>query len=201
MKVVEVFASIQGEGKFIGEPTVFVRLAGCNMRCHWCDTKDSWEGGEDSSVEEVVGKVRSHGLDAVCITGGEPLLQADELLKLVRALKEDGRWITLETNGSIYDVAVFREVDHVACDMKPPSSGEKSDETILPRLRPCDYVKVVVADEEDLDYAKGIIEKSPVEVFLQPADASKLAWLAGRVLGEKINARVLPQLHKIIGVK
>jgi len=196
MKVVEVFASIQGEGRFIGEPTVFVRLAGCNMRCRWCDTKDSWRGGVEKSVEEVAGEVRSHGLDAVCITGGEPLLQADELLKLVRVLKEDGCCITLETNGSIYDAAVFREVDHVACDMKPPSSGEKSDETILPRLRACDYVKVVVADDGDFEYAKKI-----VEVYLQPADASKLAWLAGRVLEEKINARVLPQLHKIIGVK
>jgi 7-carboxy-7-deazaguanine synthase len=201
MKVVEVFASIQGEGKFIGEPTVFVRLAGCNMRCTWCDTKESWEGGEETSVDDVVKKVRSHGLDAVCITGGEPLLQADELLKLLRILRDEEYKIIIETNGSIYDIAVFNEVDHVACDMKPPSSGEKSDERILTRLRPCDYVKVVVADEGDLEYAKEMVGKSPVEVFLQPADSGKLRWLAERVLEERIPARVLPQLHKVIGVK
>lgn len=201
MKVSEIFESIQGEGRCIGEPQVFVRLSGCNMRCTWCDTKYAWEGGKENSVQEVVDVVKSYKLNSVCITGGEPLLQADELLALIRALKDDDIKILLETNGSIYDIQVFNEVDHVALDLKPPSSGEKSVEFILSRLRPCDYVKVVVADDEDFMYAKKIIGKSGVEVFLQPSDKGKFTWLADKVLEEKLNVRVLPQLHKVMGIK
>jgi organic radical activating enzyme len=129
------------------------------------------------------------------------MLQKKEVLALVRVLKKKKHRIVLETNGSIYDKAVFSAVDAVACDMKPPSSGEKSDERILAKLSPKDYVKVVVADGRDLEYAKKIAEKSRVEVFLQPADVGKIGWLAKEVLKQKIDARALPQLHKIIGVK
>lgn len=201
MKVIEVFASIQGEGRFVGRLTVFVRLAECNMRCSWCDTKRSWGGGVERTVDEVAAEVESYGITDVCITGGEPMLQKGELIALVKKLRAKKYRITLETNGSIFDKAVFAAVDSVACDMKPPSSGEKSDEKILAKLQPKDYVKVVVADERDLAYAKKIAEKSKVEVFLQPADAGKIGWLAKEVLKRKINARALPQLHKIIGVK
>lgn len=168
---------------------------------HNCDTKYAWEGGKENSVQEVVDVVKSYKLNSVCITGGEPLLQADELLALIRALKDDDIKILLETNGSIYDIQVFNEVDYVALDLKPPSSGEKSDEFILSRLRSCDYVKVVVDDDEDFAYAKKIICKSGVEVFLQPSDKVKFTWLADKVLEDKLNVRVLPQLHKVMGIK
>ncbi|MFH1788420.1 MAG: 7-carboxy-7-deazaguanine synthase QueE [Candidatus Altiarchaeota archaeon] len=201
MKVAEIFASIQGEGRFIGEPQVFVRMSGCNMRCTWCDTKYAWEAGRENSVEEIIGVAESYGLKSVCITGGEPLLQAEELLALIRTLKDDGYKILLETNGSIYDIQVFNEVDHVALDMKPPSSGEKSDEMILSRLRPCDYIKIVVDSGEDFEFAKKIIGKSGVEVFLQPSETAKFKWLADKVLEEKLNVKILPQLHKVMGFK
>lgn len=201
MKVVEVFASIQGEGRFIGEPTCFVRLAGCNMRCSWCDTKKSWIGGEEKSVQEVAAEAESYGMSPVCLTGGEPMLQKEELIELIKKLRRKNHKLVLETNGSLYDRRVFEAVDHVACDMKPPSSGERSDESILGRLRPADYVKVVVAGDEDLFYAKKIASLSPVEVFLQPDEPAKLNWLAGKVLEEGLRVRVLPQLHKMAGVK
>lgn len=201
MKVSEIFESIQGEGRFIGEPTVFVRLAGCNMRCSWCDTKYSWEGGDENSVDKVVDIVKSYGIGTLCITGGEPLLQADEVLELVRALKKDGMKIILETNGSLYDIQLFNEVDHVSLDVKPPSSGEESDELIISRLRPLDYVKVVVADDSDFEYAKMIVAQSGVSVFLQPSDSKNYKWLADKVLEAKLPAQVLPQLHKLVGMK
>jgi len=201
MKVTEIFSSIQGEGRFVGEPTVFVRLAGCNMMCTFCDTKYAWEGGEDKSIEDVVKEVEEHGIPSVCITGGEPMLQKEEVSALVGVLKSRGYKLVLETNGSIYDEEVFSSVDSVALDMKPPSSGEKSDESILDKLDSEDYVKVVVADEADLEYAKKITGKTQVQVYLQPADTKKLNWLAEKVMKEKISARVLPQLHKLMGLK
>jgi len=200
MKVIEVFSSIQGEGRFIGSPTVFVRLAGCNMRCSWCDTKDSWGEGEEKSIDELVSEVLSYNFKNICITGGEPMLQKEELLGLIKKLKSNGCSILLETNGSLYDKEIFTLVDSVALDMKPPSSGEKSDYTILDKLGGEDFVKVVVSDESDFEFAKEIISKSPVEVYLQPTDSSKLGWLTEKALNEKLSARVLPQLHKILGV-
>jgi 7-carboxy-7-deazaguanine synthase len=155
----------------------------------------------EKSVGELVSEVLSHKIGVVCVTGGEPMLQRRELSELAAKLEERGCRIVLETNGSLYDKKVFGLVDAVACDMKPPSSGEKSDEKILAKLRPKDYVKVVVADEVDFAYARKIAAKSPVEVFLQPAAEGKLKWLARKALKEKIGARVLPQLHKIMGVK
>jgi len=201
MKLIEVFNSIQGEGRFIGEPTTFVRLAGCNMRCSWCDTKESWGDGEEKTVENILKKVEASGIKNVCVTGGEPLLQKDELLELMNKLKNLKLKVTLETNGSLHDAEVFALADSVACDMKPPSSGEKSDESILGKLEPKDFVKIVVADDADLQFAEKIITKSKAEVFLQPAEAGKLKWLAQQTLERKLRARVLPQLHKIIKVK
>ncbi|MFH1835938.1 MAG: 7-carboxy-7-deazaguanine synthase QueE [Methanobacteriota archaeon] len=201
MKIIEIFASIQGEGRFIGEPQAFVRMAGCNMRCSWCDTPESWGEGRQMSVEDIVGELEGKQIKTVCITGGEPLLQVDELRKLIQALKEKEYKIILETNGSIYDEEVFSSVDSVALDLKPPSSKEESDESIMGKLKASDYVKVVVADDTDLAYAKKIIDKASVEVYLQPDKLEKINWLIEKALEAKLGGRVLPQLHKIIGVK
>jgi len=201
MKIIEIFESIQGEGRFIGEPQAFVRMAGCNMRCSWCDTPESWGEGREMSVEDIMGEVEGKQIKTVCITGGEPLLQVDELRKLIQALKEKKYKIILETNGSIYDEEVFSSVDSVALDLKPPSSKEESDESIMGKLKASDYVKVVVADDTDLAYAKKIIDKAPVEVYLQPDKLEKINWLIEKALEAKLEGRVLPQLHKIIGVK
>ncbi|HHQ45091.1 MAG TPA: 7-carboxy-7-deazaguanine synthase QueE, partial [Candidatus Altiarchaeales archaeon] len=79
MKTIEIFSSIQGEGKFMGIPQVFIRLAGCNLSCSWCDTPQSKGGGKEMSVETVVSEVELLGIKSVCITGGEPLLQVDDV--------------------------------------------------------------------------------------------------------------------------
>ena len=79
MKIVETFVSLQGEGIRQGMPCFFVRLAGCNLNCSWCDTPASLAEGTEMSVEEVIGKIAESGLQYVCITGGEPLLQKEEV--------------------------------------------------------------------------------------------------------------------------
>jgi 7-carboxy-7-deazaguanine synthase len=201
MKVIEVFASIQGEGRYIGKPAVFIRLAGCNLRCVWCDTRYALFGGTDVDVNEVVELVNEQNISLVCITGGEPMLQVKEVRELVKHLKDVGYEVILETNGTIYDKWIFENVDCVSMDMKPPSSGMKSSMEILKKLKEKDQVKVVIADDKDYEFAKEILKKTSVEVILQPLGGVNLKQMAEKVVEDRVDVRVLPQLHKIIGVK
>lgn len=201
MRVAEIFASIQGEGRYIGRPQVFVRLTGCNLRCSWCDTKRAYKGGREMTVAEVIRKVGAYGIESVCVTGGEPMLQKEEVLKLAQGLKRRGCEVVLETNGTLYDRRLFRLVDCVSMDMKPPSSGEESDWGILARLGAKDQAKVVVADGGDLRFARQVIAKSPAEVTLQPAGGTAYGPLAKSALKLRLKARVLPQLHKREGLR
>jgi len=201
MKVGEIFSSIQGEGRFIGLPQVFVRLSGCNLRCDWCDTKEWWDKGTEMEVSQIIGKVRSFGIKSVCVTGGEPMLQADELLTLLNSLKKLSYFILLETNGTLYDKDIFDLADCVDLDIKPPSSGQESDPGIIQKLSQKDYVKIVIADEADYIFAQGVAEQSPIEVFFQPEGGVSGGWLSKRALKDRLDVRVMPQLHKIWDLK
>ena len=118
MKVCEIFYSIEGEGIEIGRLEVFVRLSGCNLRCKWCDTKYAWEEGKEMSVDEVIKEIKKYPCKSVSITGGEPLLQREEVFELVKKLKEMGYWIQINTNGTIFDERIFRLVDLITMDCK-----------------------------------------------------------------------------------
>ena len=207
MRICEIFTSIQGEGKWVGIPQVFVRLSGCNLRCRWCDTPSAleYESGKEMSVSEVVEQVEREGkeLKSVCITGGEPLLQLEEVKELVKQLRLKGYSILLETNGTIGDKKLFSEVECVSMDIKTPSSGEKSDLTLLSLLSTKDQVKLVIEDEKDYTYAKKILKKivPEIEIIFQPQGIERAQWLARKVLEDKLQVRVLPQLHKILGMR
>ncbi|MBL6975548.1 MAG: radical SAM protein [Deltaproteobacteria bacterium] len=114
MLVSEIFESIQGESTRCGEPTVFVRLAGCNLDCHWCDTRHARDGGMDMTAEDVLERALAPGIGQVCVTGGEPLFQADTP-DLLEALLTADRTTVLMTNGSLpmdrVPEAVFKVVD------------------------------------------------------------------------------------------
>ena len=103
MRVSEIFYSLQGEGFLAGVPSVFIRLAGCPLRCRWCDTKYAWDAtaGDDSSVAEIVRAVKKWPCRHIVVTGGEPMIDA-ELPKLTRGLKAAGKHITIETAGIAY---------------------------------------------------------------------------------------------------
>ena len=200
MKIIESFRSIQGEGKYIGVPTYFIRSSGCNLRCSWCDTSYAFDGGKDMSLEEIVALTESDY--HVSITGGEPMIQP-EFLELVDMLLDDGKFITVETNGSI-DVSSIagRENVMISMDVKCPSS-KMTDKMILDNIRLLeekDQVKFVIADEKDLDFAiKTIDQYEPkAEVIFGAVGGLNLKYLAEEVVRRKLNVRVLPQLHKII---
>src|SRR2546423_3241672 len=103
MKVSEIFYSIQGEGKLVGVPSVFVRASGCNLRCTWCDTPyASWDPeGEDMPLDEIVRRVLSFDAQHVVLTGGEPMIMP-EIAQLCAALKAAGRHLTMETAATVY---------------------------------------------------------------------------------------------------
>ncbi|WP_421909150.1 7-carboxy-7-deazaguanine synthase QueE [Methanolacinia petrolearia] len=203
MKVFEIFPSIQGEGPYQGIPSAFIRLSGCNLRCRWCDTPKTQDGssGEEMTVDEVFGQVKKLGLSHVCITGGEPLIQQDELLSLLKDLHEDGYIVEIETNGTIDPVPVM-EYSSVCMDIKCPSSGEKSFAPFVKKLRPSDCVKFVVEGKEDLEYMTGLLDDIPsyVEVCVSPVWGSDSRFIADYIMKLKRPVRFQLQLHKILGV-
>ena len=202
MRIVETFLSIQGEGLMIGRLTFFIRAAGCNLRCAWCDTKFSLDpkAGSDMTVDQLVEAVGA--TENVCFTGGEPLEQSDagELLeRLVRA----GKTVVLETNGSkdLTDVPASEKII-ISMDIKCPSSGMQdlmclNNLNILSRK---DQLKFVISDRTDLEYAERFLQEHPVDtnVIFSPVGGMDLGFLAEEVVSKKLDVRVLPQLHKII---
>ncbi len=185
----------------MGAPTVFVRMVGCNLDCSWCDTKYSFTGGTEMTIPEIMAKVGDCKL--VCVTGGEPMIQKD-IYELFDALLKAGKRIVLETNGAVdlKDVPKDPKI-MISMDIKCPSSG-MSDRMIhsnIGLLSEKDQLKFVIKDQADLDYAIGYLKDHPTDtniIFSPVGGTDKLEWLVDEVLQNNLDARVLPQLHKII---
>jgi len=156
----EIFRSIQGEGINQGRPCTFIRFAGCNLDCSWCDTRRARSGGREMDRDAILGRVRELGGRYVCITGGEPLMQGPPLLSLVQDLFSAGYAIDIETNGTL-DFSPFQPYAGICMDVKCPSSGEKSNLALLPLLSDRDAVKFVVSDLKDCEYAAGVMQTVP----------------------------------------
>lgn len=211
MKVSEIFYSIEGEGIEIGRPEVFIRLTECNLRCTWCDTKYALENGKDMSVNEVIKEVAKYSCKSVSITGGEPLLQREKLLKLVQRLKKMGYWIQINTNGTIFDEAIFNLADLISMDCKCPSSKMKSDPSVLEEtgklFKQKTQFKFIISNEEDYEYAVhevfSFLHDAPNIVFQPEWNNRKFAdKLVDLIKRDNLKVRVILQQHKIIwGVK
>ena len=203
LRINEIFYSIQGESTFAGEPCVFIRLAGCNLRCDWCDTEYAFSEGREMSFMEILDEVDKYNCRLIEVTGGEPLFQ-EGVLSLLKLLAEDGRIILLETGGHM-DIS---NVDaRVTCimDIKCPSSGEseKMRWKNIDLLKPLDEVKFVIADRKDYNWAKKIIKKYSITkrctVLMSPV-FSRLSnqELAEWILDDRLNIRLQLQIHKYI---
>jgi 7-carboxy-7-deazaguanine synthase len=204
MRVAEVFPSLQGEGRNQGRPTVFLRLAGCNLACAWCDTAYAREGGAEMAADAVVAAVRetAGSCRRLCVTGGEPLLQQEALVPVVAALAFEGYDVEIETNGTI-DFAPVQAHAAITMDVKCPSSGEASDLSLLARLGPEDAVKFVVADLADLAYMEDVLAVHPTraEIFVSPVHGADAGPIVERIVEENLPVRFSLQLHKLIGVR
>lgn len=203
MKIAEIFSSIQGESTFAGLPCTFVRAAGCNLQCSYCDTLYARAGGEDVTTEHILRTVKEAGISLVELTGGEPLLQ-EKSYQLMDCLLDQGYTVLLETNGSISLEQLDKRVVKIM-DLKCPGSGMSgymmfSNIGFLDRE---DEVKFVISDKGDFDWAVriirhyGLLERcriliSPALNRLRPAAAAE--W----ILREKLPVRLQLQQHKLI---
>jgi 7-carboxy-7-deazaguanine synthase len=219
MQLIEIYKSLQGESTYAGMPCVFVRLTGCNLRCSWCDSEYTFQGGRRMTAQDVMDEVRrlspSGGL--VEITGGEPMLQERELLPLMRQLLEAGYRVLLETSGERPLEQVPAEVIKIV-DVKCPHSG--AADTFRPEnlkaLIAHDEVKFVLSDRADYEFARdftfqhGLAERVNAVLF-SPAfrkdatgsrDSSHCLLdpqeLAEWMLADDVPARLSLQLHKFI---
>lgn len=187
----------------MGVPTVFVRLTGCPLRCHWCDTTYAFRGGERLALDEILARVAAFGLSEVCVTGGEPLAQpaCRELLTL---LADAGYRVSLETSGAISIAGLDPRVRCVM-DLKAPGSGEvdKNLWDNLEHLRAHDEVKFVLADRIDYEWAKDILERHDLArratvLFSPVAGSLPPSALAEWIVADRLPVRFQLQLHKIL---
>ena len=202
MKINEIFYSIQGEGKWMGLPNIFIRTTGCNLRCSFCDTTYAYETGEEMSIEEIINRIRKHPCNYVCITGGEPLLQ-EAIVQLIDVLLEKKYVICLETNGSIdIENLVGKKSLLISLDIKCPSSAmhEKMKFNNVSLLTCNDQLKFIIQNREDYEYAKKNIKKYKPQcaIFFQPLWGINLKELSSWVLNDGLDVRIGLQLHKII---
>lgn len=219
MQITEIYKSLQGESTYAGLPCVFVRLTACNLRCSWCDSEYTFQGGVKMSPDEVIAEVRRLSLHGglVEITGGEPMLQQRELVPLMQHLLDSGYRVLLETSGERPLASVPAEVVKVV-DVKCPDSGEGDtfDLANLEALTAQDEIKFVLSSRRDYDFACEFVRthnlSSKVNAILfSPAfrkdatgarDASHCLLdpqeLAEWMIADNLPARLGLQLHKFI---
>jgi len=211
MRVSEIFYSISGEGRTIGIPTLFIRLYGCNLSCKWCDTQYAYTKNiyKEYSIDDIIDIVKKYNPRHIIITGGEPLLQPKNLIQLVRRLLEFDISIEIETNGSLYINSIRNYVDNeklfFTVDYKLPSSGMELW-MLKNELEHRDQLKFVIGDDVDYERAKKVIKEYPLpdnfkDIVFSPVGGIKIDWLVKKVLEDRLQVRVLPQLHKIVGVR
>ncbi len=204
MVVSEIFESIQGESTYAGLPCVFIRLTGCNLRCHWCDTAYAFYGGENFPVEEVLARVRQFGVKLVELTGGEPLLQK-EIYPLLDQLLAEGYRVLVETSGE-RDISLLPRPVVKVVDVKCPGSGEEGKFCFanLAALESKDQIKFVILDERDYEYARQFLAKHELhkvvnEVIFSPVFGQlSPRHLAEWILRDGLDVRLGLQLHKFI---
>jgi 7-carboxy-7-deazaguanine synthase len=216
--LIEIYKSIQGESSFAGVPCIFVRLAGCNLRCAWCDSEYTFTGGYKLSEDEVVAEIEKlEPVRLVEFTGGEPLLQEKELVPLMSRLLELGYELMIETSGERALERVQRAV-HKIVDVKCPGSGEAGSFRLanLECLTERDEVKFVIANRDDYEFARDFIREHALEqragqVLLSPAFSKAPSGerssenclvdpreLVEWMLRDGVPARLSLQIHKYV---
>jgi 7-carboxy-7-deazaguanine synthase len=201
-KINEIFRSIQGEGLFAGKPMNFIRFCRCNLSCEWCDT--DFEDGTEMVLEDILHKLNKKWI-WVSLTGGEPMLE-ENLNYLIGELHENGFMVLLETNATIFDGKIFESSDFISADIKPPSSGnpihEKKVVNYCLKNPGKSQLKIVIQDPGDLEFFWDVYQKDYPNWILQP-EFNYVGRLDYCKFMNSIqdNVRVIPQLHKVFGVR
>jgi len=203
LKIFEIFYSLQGESSRVGLPTIFIRLSGCPMRCHYCDTAYAFQGGPMMTIDEIMETIKKYHTHYVTVTGGEPLAQK-EVLNLLKVLADQNFKVSLETGGGLS----IKEVDpriKIILDIKTPESGEESknywDNLNFIHLK--DEIKFVLCSREDYDWAKKIINQYKLsekcDVLFSPVyQKLNITDLGDWILEDQLPVRMQIQLHKLL---
>lgn len=203
LRITETFLSLQGEASAVGWPTFFIRLTGCPLRCHYCDTAYAFHGGEWRTIARLLDEARQAGAKHVCVTGGEPLAQR-QCLTLLAVLCEAGFEVSLETSGAIDASTVDERVVRVV-DVKTPGSGEsqRNLDLALQKLRKHDQLKFVICDRADYEWSRERVRAERLDercqVLFSPSyHQVPAAQLANWILADRLPVRFQVQLHKIL---
>ncbi len=218
LRLIELYKSVQGESSFAGVPCIFVRLAGCNLRCSWCDSEYTFTSGQPFSNDDIVAQIEAlQPCRLIEFTGGEPMLQARELLPLMQRLLDAGYQLMIETSGE-RPLADLPKAVHKIVDVKCPASGMAHTFRLenLDALTPSDEVKFVLSDRADYEFARDFIRTHALEsrcgaILLSPAfnkqpsdarTAENMALdprdLVQWMLDDGLPARLSLQIHKFI---
>lgn len=228
--VIEIFSSFQGEGLLIGQRQIFVRFAGCNLNCNYCDTQNSksTDSGNLMTVEEVVEKIneiRTPDCDTISFTGGEPSLYPEFINEVAK--KTDLK-VMLETNGTLPNkIDTIEKLDIVSLDIKLPEHfGEDYSEAILSNeIKSLNllmaksikvYCKIVALPSTKINSIKGVIEKlsenilnkDHLQIIIQPSsplddwkNSNSKLFEFSEVVGQYFEVSTIPQIHKILNIE
>ena len=219
MHLIELYKSVQGESSFTGRPCIFVRLAGCNLRCAWCDSTYTFTGGMPFTEDEIVRQIEALApCRLVEFTGGEPMLQARELLPLMERLLASGYELMIETSGE-RPLADAPKAVHKIVDVKCPGAGLAANSFRMENLEALtknDEIKFVLSDRVDYDFARAFIldhdlNAKVASVLLSPAfvqtpspqrTADNMALnprlVVEWMMADGLDARLSLQIHKFI---
>ena len=204
LRITEVYKSIQGESTFAGQPCIFVRTTGCNLRCVWCDSAYSFYGGNWITLDDILAQVEKLDCNLVEITGGEPLLQPGVPV-LAERLQSAGKTVLVETSGE-RPIEVLPEGVIRIMDLKCPDSGESARNRIenIAHLKSRDEIKFVLASRRDYEFARDKIREYSLGervnavllsvVFGKLEPVRVVEWM----LEDKLPARFQLQMHKFI---
>jgi 7-carboxy-7-deazaguanine synthase len=219
MYLIELYKSVQGESSFAGVPCIFVRLAGCNLRCAWCDSEYTFTGGKPFTLDEIEQQIKSLApCNLVEFTGGEPMLQSKELLLLMNRLLAENFTLMIETSGE-RPLAEVPKAVHKIVDIKCPGAGSAANTFRLENLDALtknDEVKFVLTNLADYEFARDFIrthtlEEKAGQILLSPAfnkspsplrSADNITLdprqLVEWMLADGLPARLSLQIHKFI---
>jgi 7-carboxy-7-deazaguanine synthase len=217
--LIELYKSVQGESSFAGLPCIFVRFAGCNLRCAWCDSEYTFTGGKPTTEDEIVAQIEALApCKLIEFTGGEPMLHARELIPLMHRLLAQGYELMIETSGE-RPLADVPKAVHKIVDVKCPGAGSAANSFRMENLEALtknDEVKFVLTNREDYDFASAFIREHDLNakvagVLLSPAfvqtpspqrTADNMALnprlVVEWMMADGLNARLSLQIHKFI---
>ncbi|WP_409200417.1 7-carboxy-7-deazaguanine synthase QueE [Methanobrevibacter sp. DSM 116169] len=228
--IIEIFSSIQGEGLLIGKRQIFIRFAGCNLNCSYCDTEDSKKVGNTSllTVDEVIEKIEklySDDLHSISLTGGEPSLYFEFINELIKKIDYK---IMLETNGTLYEhIDKLNKIDYVSLDIKLPEhfDDDSFDDVFQNEIKSVNlltskainvYCKLVVLPSTKINsienvikkLSKEILNKNDVQMVIQPSspiedwkDLSSNLFKFSEIIGKYFEVSTIPQIHKFLNIE